>query len=84
MATHIVGRASRKLNSVAALRCSPKSSPPTMLAPLREVPGTMARAWKTPMRKACLRVMVSRLCVVWARFERVFSMMMNAKPPKSA
>jgi hypothetical protein len=43
-----VGMARKKENSVAARRDSPKSRPPMIVAPEREVPGIRASAWAKP------------------------------------
>ena len=52
VAINIVGTASRKENSAATLRSNPKIRPPIIDAPDREVPGIMARDWKTPIKNA--------------------------------
>lgn len=51
---NIVGIAIKKLNSAAAGRATPMIRAPIMVAPEREVPGTMARSWKKPIISAVL------------------------------
>ena len=48
----MVGMAMKNENSAAARRSTPISTPPTMVAPERETPGTMARHWNIPMPRA--------------------------------
>jgi hypothetical protein len=47
-----VGTPRKKENSVAVLRDRPKSMPPMMVAPEREVPGIMATHWARPTLSA--------------------------------
>ena len=47
----MVGIASQNENSAAERRSAPNSMAPTMVAPERDTPGTMARHWQTPMAK---------------------------------
>ena len=49
VAANIVGMAKRKENSVAATLFIPRRRPPMMVAPERDVPGTIARDWKIPI-----------------------------------
>lgn len=55
VAPSMVGIARKKENSAAATRDEPKIMAPRMVAADREVPGTRARHWKQPMRKAVRR-----------------------------
>src|SRR3989344_3552470 len=54
VAASIVGMARRNENSTISLRPIPRSMPPTIVAPARDTPGTMASAWMHPMKKAVL------------------------------
>src|SRR5262249_62426709 len=53
------GMARKKENSVAALRLSPETSPVTMVAPAREIPGTRDSTCPSPTAIACPSVMSS-------------------------
>ena len=55
----ITGMARKNVNSVAAVREQPVSMPPMMVAPERDVPGTMARHWKKPIFSAVFQSMSS-------------------------
>jgi len=59
VAANIVGTANIKENSAAALRLSPTTIPPMMVAAERETPGTVARAWKTPIKNDFFRLIPS-------------------------
>src|SRR6185312_11970206 len=48
----MVGTARKKVNLVAATRSTPRSSPPRMVAPEREVPGISASTWQSPLWNA--------------------------------
>src|SRR5258706_16139438 len=52
-----VGTARKNENSVAALRDRPKSMPPTMVAPERDVPGISAKHCAKPTFSASSHVM---------------------------
>ena len=47
----MVGIARKKENSAAARLSAPISMAPTMVAPERDTPGTMARHWNRPILK---------------------------------
>ena len=49
LAPSIVGMAKKKENSAATVREVPKIIAPIMVAPEREVPGIIAKAWKNPI-----------------------------------
>ena len=51
-APRMTGVASRKEKRAASLWVRPASTPPTMVAPEREMPGISAAAWQAPMTKA--------------------------------
>src|SRR6185503_16362574 len=51
-AAAIVGMARKNENSAAAGRSSPISMPPTIVAPLRDTPGTSASTWQRPTPSA--------------------------------
>ena len=62
----MVGIASQNENSAAERRSAPSSMAPTMVAPERDTPGTMARHCTTPMMKYIgsvnfVRVVIARL-----------------------
>ena len=62
----MVGMARKNENSAAARLSAPSSIAPTMVAPERETPGTMARHWKSPIlqvheQRKARRVVVRRL-----------------------
>jgi hypothetical protein len=52
VAASMVGTARRNENSTIASRVKPIASPPTIVAPERDTPGTMANAWNKPMQNA--------------------------------
>ena len=52
-----VGTSRKKEKSVAAVRENPNSSPPMMVAPAREVPGTSARHCAQPILSASRQLM---------------------------
>src|SRR5712672_1035828 len=52
VAANMVGIARKKENSVAAGRDKPRSKPPMMVAPEREVPGIMDKACAKPIQVA--------------------------------
>ena len=54
LAPNMTGMARKKVNSAATGRLAPRSRPPTMVAPLREVPGIMASTCQKPMISASL------------------------------
>src|SRR5690625_7609004 len=74
----MVGIAKKKENSVAVLRWIPANIPPIIVAPERDVPGTIARHCAKPTAKACFQVMVSRVNAV-ARCEATESSACLAK-----
>ena len=49
----ITGMARKKVNWLTQGRLMPQSMPPTMVAPLREVPGIMASTCHRPTASAC-------------------------------
>jgi hypothetical protein len=56
----IVGTASRKENSAAAVRPIPPHSPATMVKPLRDNPGNTANPWAKPTSKAAFQPTLNR------------------------
>ena len=50
LAPSMVGIARKKENSAATVREVPKSIAPIMVAPEREVPGIIAKAWQKPIK----------------------------------
>ena len=54
VAPAMVGIASRNENSTAAILFNPKNIPPIMVAPALETPGIIEIDWQTPIKKACL------------------------------
>ena len=56
---NMMGIARKKVNSAAAVLLQPHSMPPMMVAPEREVPGTMASTWKQPIFSAVFQSMSS-------------------------
>ena len=56
----MMGTERRKLKRAAASREKPSSMPVVMVLPDRDVPGTSASAWPTPMASAEPAVMSSR------------------------
>lgn len=52
LAPNITGAERKNENSAAAVLDTPKSIAPRIVAPDLEVPGTSARHWKQPIRKA--------------------------------
>src|ERR1700675_4801724 len=61
VAPNIVGIARKNENSVAAGRDRPRSRPPMMVAPEREVPGIMDNTWATPIQIASAGLTASTL-----------------------
>jgi len=66
VAANMMGIATKKENSVAALRDRPKMTPPSMVAPERETPGINAIDCAQPIFSACLKLMSSTVSVVGA------------------
>src|SRR5579883_3182773 len=80
LAAIIVGNASRKENSVAAGRLTPRSNPPMIVAAERDVPGISESTWANPITSASFHVIESTVIV---RFSSLVlrSMRMIAMPP---
>ena len=77
----MTGIARIKVNLAATVRETPIISPPTMVAPEREVPGkTAAISWKMPMRKASLKVRSRRRSTLGTLFLFTVSIIMKAIP----
>ena len=75
---NMTGMARKNENSAAALLLVPSRMEPRIVLPEREVPGTTARLWKHPMKKA---VFASMAPTVFMRgFFLLFSMTMNRTP----
>src|SRR5574343_453682 len=70
--------ARKKENSVAALRDRPKSRPPMMVAPEREVPGINANAWAIPSLKASTTDISSTVCTRMTCWRRSAHRITNA------
>ena len=75
---NITGIARKNENSAAASRESPRMIAPKIVAPERDVPGTIESTWKRPMRSAVLYESFE-MSVQVAFFLR-FSIIINAIP----
>ena len=81
LAPAMTGIARIKVNLAATVRETPISSPPTMVAPEREVPGKIAAiSWKMPIRKASLKVRSRSLSTLGTLFLLTVSIIMKAIP----
>src|ERR1051325_5251162 len=70
-------------NSTIVRLLTPMSDPPTMVAAERETPGTMAIAWKSPIRSA-RRYVISAKFVSASECVVIRSKMMSAMPPTTS